>query len=49
VRRDVSENKIREVPPSIAHLSSLTRLDLHTNLMSELPPEIGALSRVKHL
>ena len=48
--RDLSENKIAEVPPvAVTGLHSLTRIDLHTNEIERLPPELFRLTNISQM
>ena len=48
--RDLSENKISEVPPeAVKGLNSLTRVDLHTNDLERVPPELFTLPLLSQL
>uniref|UniRef100_A0A7S4JII4 Disease resistance R13L4/SHOC-2-like LRR domain-containing protein n=1 Tax=Odontella aurita TaxID=265563 RepID=A0A7S4JII4_9STRA len=46
---DVSENNLRELPPSICRMRHLTELDVSSNSLMSLPPEIGNLTQLKAL
>jgi Leucine-rich repeat (LRR) protein len=46
---DVRDNKIREIPASIAKLTALERLELSNNDISNLPPELGLLRKIKSI
>jgi Leucine-rich repeat (LRR) protein len=37
------------MPPEVAHLSQLTRLNASDNLLASLPPELAALSHLTDL
>lgn len=47
--RDLSENKLTEVPPCIGRLTSLNQLDLHSNSIQQLPEELGQLKKVRQV
>ena len=48
--RDLSENKIAELPPeAVTGLLSLTRIDLHTNEIERLPPELFRLTNISQM
>jgi hypothetical protein len=50
--RDLSENKLEEVPPESLQglgMKSLTRLDLHSNELHMVPSELFKLPNLKQL
>ncbi|WKX92874.1 hypothetical protein Q1695_010701 [Nippostrongylus brasiliensis] len=46
---ELSQNQIKELPPTIGGFSLLKQLHLSENLLSELPDEIGALKNLEVL
>ncbi len=46
---DISENKLRQLPPEIGRFTNLEHLYLANNQLTSLPPEIGQLKKLKTL
>lgn len=46
---DLSNRKLRELPPSVGKLTGLRKLCLRRNHLTRLPPEIGTLSNLEVL
>ena len=43
---DLSNNKLRSLPPELGESTSLTRLELSNNELSSLPPSLGMLRQL---
>jgi Leucine-rich repeat (LRR) protein len=46
---NLSGNSLTSVPPELARLTSLQRLDLSANQLTSLPPELAQLTNLREL